>query len=313
LKARGVTIIYVSHRMPEVFRLCDRISVLRDGKYVGTLDRAAATEDEVVRMMIGRSVEAYLPQHHDAIRGEVLLSVRNLSSAGKFRDVSFDVRAGEIVGFAGLVGAGRSEVARAIFGLDPRARGEVVLDGRPLPTGRVRAAIRRGIGLVPEDRKRQGLVLNMGSRQNFSMAMLDRLRRLFILDRRRERRQAADYFAKLRVQTPSLDTAVAALSGGNQQKVALARWLARGSRVLIVDEPTRGVDVGAKAATHQFLDQFARQGVAIVLISSELPQVLALSSRILVLRAGRLVGEVPQAQATQERVVRLMAGIAAAT
>jgi ABC-type sugar transport system ATPase subunit len=284
LKSRGVTMIYVSHRMPEVFGLCDRISVLRDGRYVGTLDRAAASEDEVVRMMIGRSVEAYLPEHADT-------------------------RLGEIVGFAGLVGAGRSEVAKAVFGLDPRARGRVEVEGESLPLGRVRGAIRRGIGLLPEDRKRQGLVLNMGGRQNFSMAMLDRLRRFFFLDKRRERRQAAEYFERLRVKTPSLDTPVAALSGGNQQKVALAKWLGRGAKLLIVDEPTRGVDVGAKAAIHQLLDQLARQGVALMLISSELPEVLALSSRILVMREGRLVGEVPHAQATQDRILRLMAGI----
>src|SRR5439155_15599099 len=168
LKSRGVTMIYVSHRMPEVFRLCDRISVLRDGKYVGTLDRAAATEDQVVRMMIGRSVEAYLPQHAGGTRGQVVLRVSDLTSPGKFSNVSFDIRAGEIVGFAGLVGAGRSEIAKAVFGLDPHATGRVEFEGKPLPLGKVRPTIRRGIGLLPEDRKRQGLVLNMGGRQNFS-------------------------------------------------------------------------------------------------------------------------------------------------
>jgi ABC-type sugar transport system ATPase subunit len=309
LKARCVTMIYVSHRMPEVFRLCDRISVLRDGKYVGTLDRQSATEDQVVRMMIGRSVESYLPEHGDSKIGSIVLDVRNLSSPAKFRDVSFDVRAGEIVGLAGLVGAGRSEIAKAIFGLDQDARGEVTLEGRPLRLGKVRGAIRRGIGLLPEDRKRQGLVLQMGGRQNFSLAMLDRLRRLGLLDKRAERKEAADYFDKLRVKTPSLETPVAGLSGGNQQKVALAKWLGRDAKLLIVDEPSRGVDIGAKAAIHQLLDQLARSGVAILLISSELPELLALSSRILVIREGRLVGEVPHADATQERVLRLMAGI----
>jgi ABC-type sugar transport system ATPase subunit len=309
LSRRGVTMIYVSHRMPEVFRLCDRISVLRDGRYVGTLDRAEATQDKVVQMMIGRSVDAYLPQHTGGQVGDVVLRVRDLSSPGKFERINFDIKAGEIVGFAGLVGAGRSEIATAIFGLDKNASGQVEFDGRPLPLGNVRRTIRRGVGLLPEDRKRQGLVLNMGGRQNFSLSMLDRLRRLGLLDKRSEKKQAAEYFEKLRVKTPSLDTPVAGLSGGNQQKVALAKWLGRNAKLLIVDEPTRGVDIGAKAAIHQLLDQLACSGVAILLISSELPEVLALSTRILVVREGKLVGEVPHKAATQDGILRLMAGI----
>ncbi len=313
LRARGVTMIYVSHRMPEVFRLCDRISVLRDGKYVGTMTRAEATQDAIVRMMIGRSVTDYFPQHLDSSAGDVMLRVRNLTSPGKFNDVSFDIRRGEIVGFAGLVGAGRSEIATAIFGLDPSASGSIELNGKPLRLGSVRQAMSRGIGLVPEDRKRQGLVLGMSGRGNFSLASLDRLSRMGLLDFAEERRQAADYFDRLRVKTPSLEAPVAGLSGGNQQKIALAKWLGRGAKLLIVDEPTRGVDIGAKAAIHQIIDNLARQGVAIMLISSELPEVLNLSTRILVMREGRLVGEVPRAQATQERVVRLMANVAEAT
>jgi ABC-type sugar transport system ATPase subunit len=313
LRARGVTMIYVSHRMPEVFRLCDRISVLRDGKYAGTMTRAQATQDAIVRMMIGRSVSDYFPQHLGATAGDVMLCVRNLTSPGKFHDVSFDIRAGEIVGFAGLVGAGRSEIATAIFGLDANASGSVELNGKPLPLASVREAMSRGIGLVPEDRKRQGLVLNMSGRGNFSLAMLDRLSRMGLLDFGEERRQAQEYFDRLRVKTPSLDAPVAGLSGGNQQKIALAKWLGRDAKLLIVDEPTRGVDIGAKAAIHQIIDNLARQGVAIMLISSELPEVLNLSTRILVMREGRLVGEVPRAQATQEGVVRLMANVAEAT
>jgi ABC-type sugar transport system ATPase subunit len=312
LRDRGVTMIYVSHRMPEVFRLCDRISVLRDGKYVGTMTRKEATQDAIVRMMIGRSVSDYFPQHLGNSAGQHVLRVRNLTSPGKFHDVSFDIRAGEIVGFAGLVGAGRSEVATAIFGLDPRATGSVELNGQPLQLASVQRSMSRGIGLVPEDRKRQGLVLNMGGRQNFSLAMLDRLSRMGLLDFDEERKQAQDYFDRLRVKTPSLDAPVAGLSGGNQQKIALAKWLGRGAKLLIVDEPTRGVDVGAKAAIHQIIDQLARQGVGIMLISSELPEVLNLSTRILVMREGKVVGEVPRAQATQERVVRLMANVAEA-
>jgi ABC-type sugar transport system ATPase subunit len=223
--------------------------------------------------------------------------------------VSFDVRAGEILGFAGLVGSGRSEVAKAIFGLDRAASGEVELLGRMLPRGSVRAAMKRGIGLVPEDRKRQGLVLGMSGRANFSLAILDRLRRLGLLDKPAEKREALQQFEQLRVKTPSLATPVAALSGGNQQKIALAKWLAREGRVLIVDEPTRGVDVGAKAAIHAIIDDLARRGLAIILISSELPEVINLATRILVMRHGRIVGEVPREQASQERIVRMMAGV----
>jgi ABC-type sugar transport system ATPase subunit len=311
LKSRGVTMIFVSHRMPEVFRLCDRFSVLRDGKFVGTLDAADATPDAVVRMMIGRSIEAYFPQHLSAAPGKVILEVKNLASPGKFRDISFEVRAGEIVGFAGLVGAGRSEVAKAIFGLDPDASGQVTVDQRPMRLGKVRLAMRRGLGLVPEDRKRQGLVLMMGGRQNFSLAMLERFRRLGMIDTRRERRSALEYFQRLRIKTPSLEAPVAGMSGGTQQKVALAKWLGRGARLLIVDEPTRGVDVGAKAAIHAIIDELARQGIGIILISSELPELLNLSTRVLVMRQGRLVGQLDRAQLDQDRVLRLMAGVAA--
>ena len=309
LRTRGVTMIYVSHRMPEVFRLCDRISVLRDGKYVGTLGRAEATQDKIVQMMIGRSVESYLPHHVGKGREEVVLRVRNLTSPGKFRNVSFDIKAGEIVGFAGLVGAGRSEIATAVFGLDSRAAGSIEMNGKALPLGSIKSAMRRGIGLVPEDRKRQGLVLGMSGRSNFSLAMLDRLSRLGLLDKSAERRGAQDYFARLRVKTPSLEAPVAGLSGGNQQKIALAKWLGRGAKLLIVDEPTRGVDIGAKAAIHELIDNLAQQGVAIMLISSELPEVLAMSTRILVMREGELVGEVPREQASQEKILRMMAGV----
>jgi ABC-type sugar transport system ATPase subunit len=313
LKARGVTIIYVSHRMPEVFQLCDRITVLRDGKLVGTLTRAEATADAVVRMMIGRSIEAYFPHHLARKPGPVLLSVENLSSPGKFADVNFDVRAGEIVGFAGLVGAGRSEIAQAIFGLDSRCKGTVCIEGKPIRQRNVRDSMRRGIGLVPEDRKRQGLVVMMGGRQNFSLAMLRRLSRLGIIDKAAERVKAREYFDKLRVKTPSLDAPVSGMSGGNQQKVALAKWLGRNAKVLIVDEPTRGVDIGAKAAIHGLIDELAQQGIGIILISSELPELLNLSTRILVMREGRLVGRLSREQVTQDRVLRLMAGVSETT
>ncbi|MGH7177107.1 MAG: sugar ABC transporter ATP-binding protein, partial [Tepidisphaeraceae bacterium] len=291
LNRAGVTMIYVSHRMPEVFRLCDTISVLRDGRHVGDLERSQATHDAVVRLMIGRSVEQYVPQRARPKESQVLLSVRGLSSPGRFDDVSFDLRAGEILGLAGLVGAGRSEVACAVFGLDRRTTGKIDLEGRPLRLRAVRRAMARGIGLVPEDRKRQGLVLGMSGRANLSMATLKRLSRMGLLDRRTERQQALKFFDQLRVRASSIEAPVMSMSGGNQQKVVLGKWLARAGKVLIVDEPTRGVDIGAKTAIHALLDELAGKGMGIILISSELPEVLGLSSRVIVMREGRMVAE----------------------
>ena len=308
LRERGLTTIYVSHRMPELMRLCDRISVLRDGEYVGTLAKDEMNQDAVVRLMIGRSVTEFFPSPDPApVRDEVVLRVSKLKSPQHFRNVSFEVRAGEIVGFAGLVGAGRSEVAKAIFGLDPAVTGRVELDGKPLRLGSVRAALRAGIGLVPEDRKRQGCVLGLGCAANISLAILPRLSRAGILIRREEKKIATRLFRELRVKAASLDAPVKSLSGGNQQKIVLAKWLARGGRLLIVDEPTRGVDIGAKAAIHVLIDGLARAGLAVLLISSELPEVLNLSTRILVMREGAIVGELARAEASQEAVLRLMA------
>ena len=313
LKARGMTLIYVSHRMPELFRLCDRISILRDGRYVGTLPKTEMNHEAVVQMMIGRSVADYFPQHLEGPAGKVVLDVRDLASPGKFSNINFEVRAGEILGFAGLVGSGRSEIAQAIFGLDTRATGRVAIDGKKLHLGSVKSSLQAGVGLVPEDRKRQGCVLGMPCRANVSMALLDRLHRLrVLLDRTKEKAMASDYFTRLKVKAASLDAPVSSLSGGNQQKIVLAKWLARGGRVLIVDEPTRGVDVGAKAAIHELIDELARQGLAVILISSELPEVINLSTRILVMREGHFVGELSRAEATQDAVLRLMTGVARA-
>lgn len=310
LKARGLTVIYVSHRMPELFRLCDRISVLRDGQYAGEVSGEGMTEAAVVRLMIGRDLEHYFPEHPSTPPGEVVLTVRELGSPGKFQDVGFEVRAGEILGFAGLVGAGRSEIARAVFGLDPRASGEVSVSGAALELGSVRRSMAAGISLVPEDRKRQGCVLGMGCSENISLAVLSQLSRGGLLDRSSERDLAAKSFGELAIKASSIEAPVGSLSGGNQQKVVLAKWLARKGRVLIVDEPTRGVDVGAKAAIHSLIDALARAGMAVILISSELPELLQLSSRIIVMREGRQVGGLSRDEADQESVLRLMAGAA---
>jgi len=309
LKERGVACIYVSHRMPEVFRLCDTVSVLRDGQHVGTKPIAGLTEADLVQMMIGRPLAEYVPRREGVVIGDEVLRVERLSSPGKFEDVSLTLRAGEVLGIAGLVGAGRSELAQALFGLDPGKSGAVAIGGRPVQLDTPSEAIALGIGLVPEDRKRQGLVPQESGVHNLSLAILRRLARFGWLRQREERSVAKEFFDRLRVRAPSLDTVVAGLSGGNQQKIVLARWLAAKSRILILDEPTRGVDVGAKAEIHGLIGELANQGAAILLISSELPEILTLSQRILVLRAGRIVGEVPQAQATQDGLLRLMAGL----
>ena len=310
LKQRGVTCIYVSHRMPEVFRLCDAVTVLRDGRHVGTRPSRELSETDLVQMMIGRAVSEYFPRPRRTAQSEELLRVDGLSLPGKFEDVSFTLHGGEVVGLAGLVGAGRSDVAAALFGIEPAATGSIRVGGRVASVRTPREAIELGIGLVPEDRKRQGLVQSESGLRNTSLTILDRLSRFSWIDRARERGIAQQYFDRLRVRAPSVDTVVAGLSGGNQQKIVLARWLAAQSKILILDEPTRGVDVGAKAEIHALIGELAEQGAAILLISSELPELLNLSDRILVLRAGRMAGEVARADASQERLLRLMAGLA---
>ena len=261
LKQRGITVIYVSHRLEEIFRLCDAVTVLRDGRHVATEPITATNPDRIIHQMVGREVKQYTSAHLQRELGEELLRVENLSSPGKFHDISFTLRAGEILGFAGLVGAGRSEVASAIFGLDPAATGRVFVRGKELPLGSVTAALRAGIGLLPEDRKRLGLVLSMNCRENTSLAVLRRLSLAGFVRRRQERSLVQKYIELLRVKTPSMDAPVSGLSGGNQQKIALAKWLARECAILIVDEPTRGVDVGAKAEIHHLLDELACQGL----------------------------------------------------
>jgi len=311
LRARGVTAIYVSHRMEEIFRLCDAVTVLRDGRHVATTPIGALDRAALVEMMIGRRLDEYFPAHVEGTPGQELLRVEGLSSPAGFRDISFSVRAGEVLGLAGLVGAGRSEIAQAIFGMDPHVRGRLVLAGQPVHVANPEIAMSHGIGLVPEDRKRQGLVLSMSALSNTTLATLERLSRFGFIRRARERQQAQTYFDRLRVRASGLDVIAAGLSGGNQQKLVLAKWLAAECRILILDEPTRGVDVGAKAEIHALIDRLAADGCAVILISSELPEVLHLSTRILVLREGRIAGELSRADANQGALMRLMAGVAA--
>jgi ABC-type sugar transport system ATPase subunit len=311
LKQSGITVIYVSHRLEEIFRLCDAVTVLRDGRQVATETIPATNPERVIQQMVGREIKQYTSQHLHRPLGEELLRVENLRSPGKFSNISFKLLAGEILGFAGLIGAGRSEIAHAIFGLDKAATGKVFVRGQELPLGSVTAALSAGIGLLPEDRKRLGLVLSMNCRENTSMAVLPRLSLGGFVRQRAERSLAQRYVDQLRIKTPSLDSAVAGLSGGNQQKIALAKWLARQCAVLIVDEPTRGVDIGAKAEIHHLLDELACQGLAVMVISSELPEVMNLSRRIIVMRQGNMAGELMQAEFSQVNLMRLMAGVEA--
>jgi ABC-type sugar transport system ATPase subunit len=311
IRARGVTAIYVSHRMEEIFRLCDTVTVLRDGRHVATQPIGALDRASLVQLMIGRRLDEYFPAHVQAKPGEELLRVEGLSSPPAFSGVSFTLQAGEVLGVAGLVGAGRSEVAQALFGLDPHATGTVRVAGREVRIGSPREAMQAGVGLVPEDRKRQGLVLSMTAAANTTLATLRSLARLSFIWHRAERALARTYFERLRVRASGPDAPTAGLSGGNQQKLVLAKWLAAECRILILDEPTRGVDVGAKAEIHALIDELAARGSGVILISSELPEILNLSTRILVLREGRLAGELPRERATQDAVMRLMAGVAA--
>ncbi len=311
LRARSLTMLYVSHRLEEIDRLCDQVSVLRDGRHVATQPVAGLSREVLIEQMVGRKVTATLPRHLERPLGDEVLSVENFSSPGRFSDISFRLRAGEVLGLAGLVGAGRSELAQAIVGLDPHARGLCRAHGQALPPRRFSAALAAGLGLLPEDRKRLGLVMTMNCRENTSLTALRRLAVGGFVQRRAERRVVRQFADRLRVKTPSLDAGIATLSGGNQQKIALAKWLVQDCRILLIDEPTRGVDVGAKAEIHALLDELACQGYALIVISSDLPEVMALSRRILVLRGGRIAGELDRAEFEQTRLLRLMAGVAA--
>ena len=310
LRHSGVTIIYVSHRLEEIFELCQTVTVLRDGRHIATRPIGMLDHDELVRMMVGRSVDSAMPSPTPAALGAVRLHVRRFSSRGRFADFSLELRSGEVVGLAGLVGAGRTEVLEALYGLDPFAEGELVIEGRSLRVRSSRQAQRLGMTLIPEDRKRQGLVLGMNMRENLTLPILDRFRRaLGWVDRRVETALAERFRSDLSIRAASVETPVWSLSGGNQQKIVFARGLAADCRILLVDEPTRGVDVGAKREIHDLVRQLASQGTAVLLVSSELPELLALSQRVVVLRQGRIVAELARDQATPDAVLRAMAGI----
>lgn len=307
LRSQGIGVIYISHRMEEIFRLCDRVTVFRDGRYVATKNVADTRLQEIIAMMIGRDISDLFRKEAVPI-GEPVLEVRNLSKRGVLDDISFTLRRGEILGIAGLVGAGRTELARAIFGDLRPDGGQVLIEGKQVQPRTPRDAIKAGIGLVPEDRKDQGLVTGLSVQQNISMPLMRSLARFSVISVAKEKALARDYVQRLAIRTPSIEQKVMYLSGGNQQRVVIAKWLATNPRVLIVDEPTRGVDVGAKAEIHSLLSDLAKQGVGILMISSELPEVLAMSDRILVMYAGTIAGELPGDRATQEEIMHLATG-----
>ena len=302
LRDEGRALLFISHRFDEVFALCDTVTVMRDGAYVETTPLAETTVDDLVRQMVGRDVTELYPKLPSDV-GEVVLSVEGLTRRGVFSDVSFDLRAGEIVGLAGLVGAGRSEVARAIFGVDSYESGSVILHGASLPKGNPQKATARGIALVPEDRRRQGLVLDDGVSRNVTLAIRSKLAKWGLIWNGLENAAARVWASRLEVKTAALDAETGTLSGGNQQKVVIGKWLATEPTVLIVDEPTRGIDVGTKSEVHRLLSELAQQGLAILMISSELPEVLGMADRVLVMREGRLTGQFTRAEATPEAVM----------
>tara|TARA_Y100000815_G_scaffold252699_3_gene257282 strand:- start:1531 stop:3045 length:1515 start_codon:yes stop_codon:yes gene_type:complete len=301
LRDRGVGIVYVSHRMAEIFALADRVTVIRDGAHVATCDIGDVDEDDLVSMMVGRSIESLFPKQEANI-GEPVLEVRNLHRGHLVRDISFTLRRGEILGIAGLVGSGRTELALTIFGMTPAREGEILIDGKLVAITSPTRARDLGIAYVPEDRGLQGLVKPMTIKQNVTMATMANVSSGIFLKAGEEARRALDAVRRLSIRCREIDQTVSELSGGNQQKVVIAKWLETVPKVLILDEPTRGVDVGAKAEIHSIMGELVKQGVAILMISSELPEVLGMSDRVLVMSGGQVTGEIDRADATPERV-----------
>jgi rhamnose transport system ATP-binding protein len=307
LSGHEVDLLFISHRLDEIFAISDTVTVLRDGEVTFDGEAAGLTTDTLIQKMVGRELDALFPKFEAEI-GAPVLQVSRLTREGVFVDVSFEVRRGEIVALAGLVGAGRSEVARAIFGIDRPDAGHVEVDGRPLKSGSPTAAMAAGIGLVPEDRREQGLVMDLSVARNVGLTRLDALSRYLVIGRSAEQQLASTWAERLQIKLHRLSDPVGFLSGGNQQKVVLAKWLATGPKVLIIDEPTRGIDVGTKAEVHRLMSQLAGEGLAVLMISSELPEVLGMADRVLVMHEGRLVRELTRSEASEESVVRAATG-----
>ena len=310
LRDEGRALVFISHRFDEVFALCDTITVMRDGQYISTDAIQDTSVDEIVRRMVGREVTDLFPKEVAPL-GDVLLEVEGLNSAGVFHDVSFTVRSGEIVGLSGLVGAGRSEIVRAVFGVDRYDSGAVRMHGKSVPKLNPTAAMAAGMALVPEDRRKQGLVLESSVARNLTLSTRTQLSRFGFIDSSLENRAAKEWAGRLEVKTNALDAEVGTLSGGNQQKVVLGKWLSTKPEVLIIDEPTRGIDVGTKAEVHRLLGDLVDGGMAVLMISSELPEVLGMADRILVLHEGRVTAELSGDEATEDAVMRAASGLRA--
>lgn len=308
LRREGISVLYVSHRLEEIFSISDRITVLRDGRWVDTQPAARLSREALIQLMVGRPVDETaakaMTSRPNAAQPPVL-QIQELTRDGVFQDIDFTLNTGEVLGLGGLVGAGRSEVARAIFGIDQYDSGQVLVDGRPLIAGSIRSSLSQGLALVPEDRQHEGLVLPLSIRTNISLAILPKLCHFFRPAFRREKRIVEEQLVNLQVKCDGMQRPASSLSGGNQQKLVLGKWLATEPRVLILDEPTRGVDVGAKAQFHDLIRQFAERGMAVLVISSDLPELLALSDRIIVMKQGRIAGELTRSEATQSKVLEM--------
>ena len=308
LAALGIAVVYVSHKLDEVFEIADTVTVLRDGRHISTKPIGEHTNDTLIQDMIGRRIDNLFPRQRGAAGSKVALSVEKLSTAKKLIDVSFEARAGEVLGFFGLMGAGRTELAKAIVGYDPITSGTITVDGQRLAPHDTRTGVRLGIGLLTEDRKSEGLMGELPVYQNASLASLGAFARLGFVDKAKEHQAVQDYVDRFRIKTPSLFQQVKNLSGGNQQKVLISRWLMRGLKVIVVDEPTRGIDVGAKSEIFALIDRLAGEGLAVVMMTSEMPELLGLADRIAVMCEGRLTAVMPREEATQEKILNAAIG-----
>ena len=307
LKQAGVSMIYISHRLPEVEEMCDRVIVLRDGERAGEIERERICRDDMVRMMVGRDISRFFPEHGEQSAAEAVMSVSDLVYAGAKAPISFELRAGEILGIGGLVGAGRTELVQCLFGIEPKLAGTVSIRGRKVEIRTPSDAISAGMGLVPEDRKALGVILEMPVIENISLSSIGAYRPPF-LDRAREMQTATELADKLEIKTPSLDQFVQFLSGGNQQKVALAKWLATNPKILILDEPTRGIDVGSKSEIYKLIRALADGGMGVIMVSSEMEEIMGLSDRVLVMHEGRCTGVLDQHEISEENIMHLATG-----
>lgn len=307
LKKKGVGIVYISHRMSELFQISDRITVMRDGQYIGTKVTQNTNKDELISMMVGRELTNYYTRTYNE-PGEVVLEAKNLTRKGILKDISFNIKKGEILGVAGLMGAGRSEVMRAIFGLDPIDSGEIIVEGKKVDIKEPNDAMKHGIALVPENRKEEGLFLVQSVKFNATLKVLDKFIKFIKVNKKTENDIVNKYVEKMSIKTPTTEQLVGNLSGGNQQKVVIARWLATEPKVLILDEPTRGVDVGAKAEIYLIMNELVNSGVSIIMISSELPEIINMSDRVLVMCNGSISGNLVRGELTQEKIMHYATG-----